>query len=101
MAGNFYFKAHRHPEEVILAVCDEEILGQTFSEGDLRITVGEGFYGGDIIEEEELTKDSLLSAVKEVYGNRDKYKDAMAKSGQMDSIATIIDLINSQVKKSS
>ena len=47
------------------------------------------------------TKDSLLSAVKEVYGNRDKYKDAMAKSGQMDSIATIIDLINSQVKKSS
>ena len=38
---------------------------------------------------------------KEVYGNRDKYKDAMAKSGQMDSIATIIDLINSQVKKSS
>ena len=54
-----------------------------------------------VIEEEELTKDSLLSAVKEVYGNRDKYKDAMAKSGQMDSIATIIDLINSQVKKSS
>lgn len=43
----------------------------------------------------------LCSAVKEVYGNRDKYKDAMAKSGQMDSIATIIDLINSQVKKSS
>lgn len=39
--------------------------------------------------------------LKEVYGNRDKYKDAMAKSGQMDSIATIIDLINSQVKKSS
>ena len=54
-----------------------------------------------VIEEEELTKDSLLSAVKEVYSNRDKYKDAMAKSGQMDSIATIIDLINSQVKKSS
>ena len=54
-----------------------------------------------VIEEEELTKDSLLSAVKEVYGNRDKYKDAMAKSGQMDSIATISDLINSQVKKSS
>ena len=54
-----------------------------------------------VIEEEELTKDSLLSAVKEVYGNRDKYKDAMAKSGQMDSIDTIIDLINSQVKKSS
>ena len=50
-----------------------------------------------VIEEEE----SQLSTVKEVYCNRDKYKDAMAKSGQMDSIATIIDLINSQVKKSS
>ena len=32
-----------------------------------------------VIEEEELTKDSLLSAVKEVYGNRDKYKDANGK----------------------
>ena len=57
--------------------------------------------GFSYVIEEELTKDSLLSAVKEVYSNRDKYKDAMAKSGQMDSIATIIDLINSQVKKSS
>ena len=51
-----------------------------------------------VIEEEELTKDSLLSAVKEVYSNRDKYKDAMAKSGQMDSIGTILKLIESVSK---
>lgn len=70
MAGNFYFKVHRHPEEVILAVCDEEILGQTFSEGDLRITVGEGFYGGDIIEEEELRTRLGTFTIINLVGNR-------------------------------
>ena len=70
MAGNFYFKAHRHPEEVILAVCDEEILGQTFYEGDLRITVGEGFYGGDIIEEEELRTRLGTFTIINLVGNR-------------------------------
>ena len=70
MAGNCYFKAHRHPEEVILTVCDEEILGQTFSEGDLRITVGEGFYGGDIIEEEELRTRLGTFTIINLVGNR-------------------------------
>ncbi|MCR4674513.1 MAG: undecaprenyldiphospho-muramoylpentapeptide beta-N-acetylglucosaminyltransferase [Lachnospiraceae bacterium] len=48
-----------------------------------------------VIEEESVTADSLLSAVKEVYENRESYKEAMSKSGQADPIKTIVDLIDS------
>lgn len=46
-----------------------------------------------VLEEEDVTDESLLNAVKDVYKEKDKYIDAMTKSGQMDSIGTIMDLI--------
>ena len=46
-----------------------------------------------VLEEEELTKESLLEAVKNLYENRGKYMDAMRDSRQQDSIDTIIGLI--------
>ena len=46
-----------------------------------------------VIEEENLTESTLLDAVKEVYSNRSKYINAMSQSGQMDSIGTILQLL--------
>ena len=51
-----------------------------------------------VLEEEELTDESLLSAVHQLYDNRAQYKKAMTVSGQQDSIDTIIELIESAVK---
>jgi hypothetical protein len=38
----------------LLAACDEELLGKTFSEGELELEVKEDFYGGEKIPEESL-----------------------------------------------
>lgn len=46
-----------------------------------------------VIEEEDLTEDSLVSAVFDLYENRGSYIDAMRNSDQQDSIDTIISLI--------
>lgn len=46
-----------------------------------------------VLEEEEITNENFLAAIHELYDNRAKYIDAMAKSNQQDSIDTIIDLI--------
>lgn len=46
-----------------------------------------------VIEEENLTESTLLDAVKDVYNNRSKYINAMSQSGQMDSIGTILQLL--------
>ena len=46
-----------------------------------------------VLEEEEVTKESLLDAVNKLYQDRVAYIDAMRNSGQQDSIRTIIQLI--------
>lgn len=51
-----------------------------------------------VMEEETLTKESLLQAVEKVYGDRDVYRRAMEKSNQMDSVQTIIRLIESEAR---
>lgn len=52
-----------------------------------------------VIEEEQLTKDSLLSAVEEVYRKRDSYVAAMSKSSQNDGIQIIVSLIEELINK--
>lgn len=46
-----------------------------------------------VLEEEALSKDSLLSAIRQLYADRDTYIRAMKNSSQQDSIDTIIQLI--------
>lgn len=46
-----------------------------------------------VIDEDDLTTNLLVNKVNELYSNRQAYHDAMSKSGQMDSIKTIMKLI--------
>lgn len=47
-----------------------------------------------VLEEEEITEETLLKAIQELYANRQTYIDAMAKSQHMDSISRIVELID-------
>lgn len=51
-----------------------------------------------VLDEETLTDQLLLTTVKDVYQNRQQYIDAMANSGQMDSIATVMELIQANAR---
>ena len=46
-----------------------------------------------------MTDEVLLNAVRQVFTNRQTYIDAMSGSGQMDSIGTILELIEKERKK--
>ncbi len=52
-----------------------------------------------VIEEEELTDETLLGAVKEINENKDKFIAAMNKSQLNNSIEKIVGLINEAAKK--
>lgn len=52
----------------------------------------------EVIEEEALTDQLLLTTIRDVYRNRRQYIHAMSESGQMDSIGTILELIQSESK---
>lgn len=52
-----------------------------------------------VIDEDDLTTNLLAEKVHELYCNRESYRSAMSLSGQMDSIKTIIKLIEEAVAK--
>ena len=52
-----------------------------------------------VINEDDLTTDLLVDRVFELYCNRQNYHDAMSRSGQMDSIRTIMKLLEEVQEK--
>ena len=50
----YYAKMHRVSNERILAACDEDVLGKTLREGEIKFKVG-AFYDGSLVSEPELT----------------------------------------------
>lgn len=52
-----------------------------------------------VMEEEKLTKEALIKAVDQVYSERESYQRAMEKSNQMDSVNTIIGLIEKEARQ--
>ncbi len=48
-----YVKTVIHGKDMVVAVCDEEILGQTLEGGRVPFKVSEGFYKGTLGEVEE------------------------------------------------
>lgn len=42
-----YLKIYRQGAEVLIAVCDCDILGKRFAEGDLRLEVSSDFFGSE------------------------------------------------------
>ena len=51
------------------------------------------------LEEEGILDKKLVSTVRELYRNREKYIEAMAGAGQQESIPTIMGLLNDLADK--
>jgi len=65
-----YVKIHVRGSERLLAACDEELIGKTFSGGGMRLKVSEMFYGGDLVTEEEFRNRMRCVTVMNLVGNR-------------------------------
>ena len=49
-----WIKEYSTQGEILLAACDEDILGKTFSEGELELVISESFYGGEKVDADGL-----------------------------------------------
>ncbi len=67
---SFRMKIYRVGGEVLVAVCDEEIVGREFKEGDLRIKISEEFYGKEKYEEEEVKRALRQATIANISGER-------------------------------
>ena len=61
MFKNMYMKKYEAEGQIIIAVCDKDIIGKKFREGELVLKLDEGFYKGDESHEKDV-KDALSYA---------------------------------------
>lgn len=66
----FRMKIYRVKGEVLVAVCDAEIAGKTFTEGNLKIEVKEEFYGKEEFEEIEVEKALKMATIANITGEK-------------------------------
>ncbi|MFD1646989.1 DUF424 domain-containing protein [Haloarchaeobius litoreus] len=61
----------RHTEEgLLVSVCDPDVLGETFEDGDLSLTVTEEFYAGDEVDEDAVVDSLRRASVANIVGER-------------------------------
>jgi hypothetical protein len=65
-----YVKSVRHGKDTLVAVCDEEILGQILEGGRVPFKVSEGFYKGVLGEVEEALEAMRQATICNLVGKR-------------------------------
>ncbi len=66
----FRMKIYRVKGEILVAVCDSELVGKVFREGDLKIEVKEDFYGEEEVGEEEVRRALRQATIANITGKR-------------------------------
>ena len=56
--------------EVLLAACDEELLGKTFRSDGMKLTVSKTFYSKDTMTEDEFRQAITEAVILNLVGNR-------------------------------
>lgn len=57
-------------EGLLVSVCDRDILGETFEEDEVSITVDPEFYDGERVEEEAVIDSLARAAVANIVGTK-------------------------------
>ncbi len=65
-----YVRLHRGRDDIILAACDEEVIGRTFRGDGMKITVSEEFYNGELIPEEAFVERMRSVSIMNLVGER-------------------------------
>lgn len=55
---------------LLVSVCDRSVLGETFEDGELSLTVTEDFYGGDPADRETVVDSLTRAQVGNIVGER-------------------------------
>ena len=65
-----YVRLHQAADDIILAACDEEVLGKTFTGDGVKITVSERFYSGELVSEETFIQRMGSVTIMNLVGER-------------------------------
>jgi hypothetical protein len=57
-------------EGLLVAVCDADVIGETFENGEVSLSVEEDFYGGEEVEESAVVDSLARCSVANLVGTR-------------------------------
>jgi hypothetical protein len=63
-----FVKIHRGENDVLLAACDEDLVGRTFREGPAKLDVSELFYKGEAVERAVLVERMKSASIMNLVG---------------------------------
>ncbi|MBU4406158.1 MAG: DUF424 family protein [Candidatus Altiarchaeota archaeon] len=64
-----YVKIHRSGNDILLAACDKEVLGNTLTDGEFCLNVDEKFYEDMLVDVEELAELMAEATIANLTGN--------------------------------
>ncbi|MEF8832000.1 MAG: DUF424 family protein [Candidatus Thermoplasmatota archaeon] len=91
------YQIYDQGDEVLLAACDNEVLGRTLQDGAINLEVKESFYAGQKIEVERLKKEFERSTIANLVGKNVVEAAIEAGFGQEEDIMMIEDVPHLQI----
>ncbi|MFC4987646.1 MULTISPECIES: DUF424 domain-containing protein [Saliphagus] len=53
---------------LLVTICDDDVLGETFDSGEISLTVTEEFYGGSTVDEESAADSLARASIANIVG---------------------------------
>ncbi|MEM4577116.1 MAG: DUF424 family protein [Candidatus Nezhaarchaeales archaeon] len=94
-----YVKVHQHGKDLIVAICDEDLLGKTFSEGAVKIEVSERFYGGEKMDVKEAMKIAKRASIANFLGKNSVKYAIRCKLVHKDAVVVVASIPHAQMIK--
>lgn len=67
---NMYLKKHGSGDNLIVAICDEELIGKTLTQGNIVVKISENFYKGEVVSEEEIIESLKGATSANLFGEK-------------------------------
>ena len=64
----FYAKVYNVGKEILVAICDKNLLGKTFEDERLRLEVSKEFYGGEVIDKNKASELLSIATIANLVG---------------------------------
>ena len=80
-------KIHKTGGDTLVAACDANILGETFSDGDLELHLSENFYGGQQLQEQDFINLLADATLANIMG--EKAVNAAVTAGHIEESSVI------------
>lgn len=64
-----YLKIHKSGNQMIVAVCDKELIGKKLKKGELVIEITETFYKGEIASEDKIIEAISKATTANIFGS--------------------------------